>query len=98
MAKTATKPTKPTAIPPADKDRRLIALFLQMMAVERDAAAMTLKNYGRDLERFAGFANRRKETLAAAGADDIAAFLAAIETEGLSAATAALKVSALRQF
>ena len=69
-----------------------------MMAVERDAAAMTLKNYGRDLERFAGFANRRKETLAAAGADDIAAFLAAIEKEGLSAATAALKVSALRQF
>jgi integrase/recombinase XerD len=82
----------------AEGDRRLIALFLEMMAVERDAAAMTLKNYGRDLERFGAFARARGESLAAAGADDIAAFLAALEAEGLSAATAALKVSAIRQF
>lgn len=69
-----------------------------MMAAERGAAANTLKNYGRDLERFAAFARARKETLETAGADDIAAFLAALEAEGLAASTAALKVSALRQF
>lgn len=68
------------------------------MAVERGAAANTLKNYGRDLERFAAFARTRKESLETAGADDIAAFLAELETEGLAASTAALKVSALRQF
>jgi integrase/recombinase XerD len=79
-------------------DRRLIALFLDMMAVERGAAAMTLKNYGRDLERFGAFVRTRKETLRTAGAADISAFLAAIEKEGLAASTAALKVSALRQF
>lgn len=69
-----------------------------MMAVERGAAANTLKNYGRDLQRFEAWAKARGETLETAGADDIAAFLGALEAEGLSASTAALKVSALRQF
>jgi integrase/recombinase XerD len=59
---------------------------------------MTLKNYGRDLERFAAFARSRKETLTSVGAADISAFLTSLEAEGLSAATAALKVSAIRQF
>lgn len=75
-----------------------LELFLEMMAVERGAAANTLKNYGRDLQRFGAYAETRGETLETAGADDIAAFLGALETEGLSASTAALKVSALRQF
>ena len=87
---------------PAPKDAvagdRHIDLFLEMMTVDRNAAAMTLKNYGRDLLRFDAFLRTRKETLATAGADDISAFLAALEREGLSAATAALKVSAIRQF
>jgi integrase/recombinase XerD len=79
-------------------DDPLIALFLEMMAVDRNAAAMTLKNYGRDLARFSAFVRQRKETLLTAGADDITAFLAALDRDGLSPATAALKVSALRQF
>jgi integrase/recombinase XerD len=79
-------------------DRRLIALFLDMMTVDRAAAANTLKNYGRDLARFADFVRRRNETLLTAGADDIAAFLETLEAEGLAASTAALKCSALRQF
>jgi integrase/recombinase XerD len=77
---------------------RLIEAFLEMMAVERAAAASTLKNYGRDLERFAGFALARGETLETAGAEDIAAWLATLEADGIGASTAALKVSALRQF
>lgn len=75
-----------------------LELFLEMMAVERNAAANTLKNYGRDLERFAAYAKKRGETLDTAGADDIADWLGVLEAEGLSASTAALKVSALRQF
>lgn len=75
-----------------------VALFLEMMAVERAAAPSTLKNYGRDLERFSVFLRRRGESLESAGADDIAAWLAALEAEGLAASTAALKISALRQF
>ena len=76
----------------------LLEAFLEMMAVERAAAANTLKNYSRDLARFAGFAKARGETLSTAGADDIAAWLAELEADGLAASTAALKVSALRQF
>ncbi len=75
-----------------------IDAFLEMMAVERAAAVNTLKNYGRDLKRFSAFVSSRKETLETAGANDIAAWLAALEAEGLAASTAALKVSALRQF
>ncbi len=77
---------------------RLIETFLEMMAVERAAAASTLKNYGRDLERFAGFALVNGETLETAGAEDIAGWLAALAADGIGASTAALKVSALRQF
>ena len=82
-----------TAKSAANEDRttvnaRLIEAFLEMMAVERAAAANTLKNYGRDLERFSAFARARGESLETAGADDIAAWLEALEAEGLAASTA----------
>ncbi len=77
---------------------RLIEAFLEMMTVERAAAASTLKNYGRDLQLFADCAARRGESLETAGAEDIAAFLSGLERQGLAASTAALKTSALRQF
>lgn len=81
-----------------DEDARLIALFLDMMTVDRAAAANTLRNYGRDLHRFADFVRTRMESLVTAGADDISAFLEELEAEGLAASTAALKCSAIRQF
>lgn len=90
--------TTPAAETSRAAGARLIEAFLEMMAVERAAAANTLKNYGRDLERFSLFALARKESLETAGADDIAAWLEALEAEGLAASTAALKTSALRQF
>ena len=76
----------------------LIEAFLEMMAVDRAAAANTLKNYGRDLLRFASFSETRRESLKTAGTDDIAAWLAVLESDGIAASTAALKVSALKQF
>lgn len=82
----------------AAEDERLIGLFLDMTTVDRAAAANTLKNYGRDLERFAAFVRSRNESLVTAGAEDLSAFLADLEAEGLAASTAALKCSALRQF
>lgn len=81
-----------------ESDERLAALFLDMMAVDRAAAAHTLRNYGRDLERFAAFVRKRNESLLTAGADDISAFLEKLEKDGLAASTAALKCSAIRQF
>ena len=80
------------------EDQRLIALFLDMMAVERAAARKTIANYAADLDRFAHSLVARGESLASAGAVDIAAFMAEMEGEGLAAATAAAKISAIRQF
>ncbi|MCK5748539.1 MAG: site-specific integrase [Oricola sp.] len=91
-------PATPAAQSFRETNARLLGAFLEMMAVERAAAANTLKNYGRDLARFSAFAAARKESLETAGADDIAAWLETLEAEGLSASTAALKTSALRQF
>lgn len=88
----------PHRAPLSDADARLIETFLEMIAVERAAAKNTLKNYGRDLARFSVFVGARREELITAGAADIAAWLADMERAGLAASTAALKVSALRQF
>ena len=90
--------SKRAAVSGQESNARLIEAFLEMMAVERAAAANTLKNYGRDLERFCMFALSRGEQLITAGADDIAAWLEQLEADGLAASTAALKTSALRQF
>lgn len=79
-------------------DGLVIEQFLEMLAVERAAAASTLKNYGRDLMRFAAFAAKRGQDLHSADSDAIAAWLGALQADGLSPATAALKMSALRQF
>jgi len=79
-------------------DARLIDQFLEMMAVERGAAANTLRNYGRDLARFAAFLGPDSGGLLGAGQADLSAFLGDLREGGLSPATAALKFSALRQF
>lgn len=79
-------------------DEKLSDLFLNMMTVERAASPMTVRNYGRDLKRFSEFLRSRNEKLSTAGADDISEFLDAANRAGLSAATAALKCSALKQF
>lgn len=82
----------------ASEDGRLIALFLDMMRVDCAAAPSTIRNYGRDLERFSKFLRTRKESLVTAGADDISVFLDDAQKRGVSASTGALRCSALRRF
>lgn len=91
----AGRPRQPVTPPPGGA---LIESFLEMMAAERNAAANTLESYRRDLVDFAGFLARRGGLLAKATAEDIAAYLAALEAAGLAATTAARRLSALRQF
>lgn len=67
------------------------------MAVERGAAANTLRNYGRDLQRFAIFAAGRGASLVGADGPLVSAYLSDLSAQGLSAATAALRFSALSQ-
>lgn len=72
--------------------------FLEMMAVERAAARNTLTAYSRDLADAAGFLAGRRRDLADAQAEDVEAYFADLAARGLSAATAARRRAAVRQF
>jgi len=82
------------ALPPG----RHVEAFLEMLAAERGAARNTLAAYAADLADFAGFAQARGTTAAEAGADLLRGYLAGLADAGLSARTAARRLSALRQF
>lgn len=75
-----------------------IDAFLEMMAVERGAARNTIAAYRLDLEEFDGFLRARGGTLKTADAAACHAYLASLQAVGLSARTAARRLSALRQF
>jgi integrase/recombinase XerD len=72
--------------------------FLEMMSVERAAAKNTLMAYSKDLTDAQGFLSARGRDLAAASAEDIEAYFAALGDRGLSPATAARRRAAVRQF
>ena len=75
-----------------------IDAFLEMLAIERGAARNTIESYNRDLGDFAGFV--ATEGFAVTGADASACqrYMASLHQRGLSARTAARRLSALRQF
>jgi integrase/recombinase XerD len=75
-----------------------IALFLDMLAVERGAAKNTLAAYGRDLEDYAAFLVSRGLGLDGVGQGDLRDYLADLGQRGLSASSSARRLSAVRQF
>ncbi|PVM71901.1 site-specific tyrosine recombinase XerD [Caulobacter radicis] len=75
-----------------------VEAFLEMMAVERAAAANTLRAYEKDLEDARGFLGRTGGDLDAADAEAIEAYFQDLGARGLSPATAARRRSAVRQF
>jgi integrase/recombinase XerD len=72
--------------------------FLEMMAVERSAARNTLQAYARDLADAAGFLAGRGRGLSDSSAEDVEAYFVELGARGVSAATAARRRAALRQF
>ncbi len=72
--------------------------FLEMLVVERGAARNTILSYTQDLTEFAEFAAGRGAAVTAADAETCRAFMASLHQRGLSARTAARRLSALRQF
>jgi integrase/recombinase XerD len=72
--------------------------FLEMMAVERAAAANTLTAYGRDLADAEQFLAGRGRDLTTALAVDMEAYFEDLGARALSASTAARRRSAVRQF
>ena len=77
---------------------RHVEAFLEMLSAERGAARNTLAAYAADLSGFAGFAAGHGCAPAAAGAAVLQSYMAGLQTAGLSARTAARRLSALRQF
>mgnify|MGYP001278077384 FL=1 len=77
---------------------RDIDLFLDMMAAERGASTNTLSAYRRDLEALHQFLVSRKVALRAATDEDLRAYLGALNTRALAAASIARHVSAMRRF
>ncbi len=72
--------------------------FLNMMRSTRNASPNTLSAYRGDLTEFARFAGRRQTTPERANADQVRAYLRALDEKGLAASTAARRLSALKRF
>jgi integrase/recombinase XerD len=75
----------------------LIRLYLDMLAAERGAGANTLGSYARDLEDLAAFLKGTRRAVATARTADLRAYIDDLSTRGLRAATAARRLSAIRQ-
>jgi integrase/recombinase XerD len=69
-----------------------------MMSAERGAARNTIEAYRRDLDDYAGFLAARQARPTGAGREQVVAYLSALAAQGLSAASSARRLSALRQF
>lgn len=74
-----------------------IATFLDAQAAELGAATNTQLAYGRDLKDFAGWLQRRGSDFAHADRDTIESYLVDCDAQGLSRATRARRLSAIRQ-
>ncbi|MEK9879165.1 MAG: site-specific tyrosine recombinase XerD [Paracoccaceae bacterium] len=75
-----------------------VALFLETKAAEAGAAENTLAAYARDLKQASFWCATRSETLRNLSRADIEAYLVDLSSEGLSSATRARRLSAIKQF
>jgi integrase/recombinase XerD len=90
MARAAARATR-------NSDQRLTALYLDMLAAERGAGKNTLAAYGRDLEDFTAYLSAAGRSIAAATTDDLRAYLSNLARRGMTPATVARRLSAIRQ-
>ena len=79
-------------------DAHLIELFLEMMSAERGAAKNTLEAYRRDLSGYASYLDGCGSQPLAAKRQEVLGYLEKLSAEGLSAASSARQLSAVRQF
>ncbi len=74
-----------------------ISAFLEAQAAELGAAENTLLAYARDLRDFAGWVEKNGDLLGTAQ-KDIESYLIGLDAEGMSRATRARRLSAIKQF
>jgi len=88
-----------TAEPAAERSLpRFVEPFLEMLMVERGAAANTIEAYRRDLIDYCGFLKARNVSPDSADSDHIRVYLTTLAKQGVKASTAARRLSSLRQF
>jgi integrase/recombinase XerD len=80
-----------------NSDRRLAGLYLDMLAAERGAGKNTLAAYGRDLADFGAHLAGTGRSIATASTEDLRAYLGDLMRRGMTAATVARRLSAIRQ-
>ncbi len=91
----------PELAQPASEFRLLAEAYLQVLRVERGSSEHTLRAYRRELEGFAGFLERRLGPGSGVGSvehTDIRAFLHLLYERGLSKASAARALAAIRSW
>lgn len=81
----------------APDDSRWIATFLEAQAAEAGAARNTLLAYGRDLKDLSAWLSRRGGSFATMTREGVEDYLTHCEAQGLSAATRARRLAAIRQ-
>ncbi|MCC3247030.1 tyrosine recombinase [Methylocystis sp. WRRC1] len=77
---------------------RQLDAFLDMLAAERGAAQNTQDAYRRDLADYIDFLRGQGTNPGDVTSDGVRAYLASLEPRGMSAATVARRISAIRQF
>ncbi|MBI1868390.1 MAG: tyrosine recombinase [Methylocystis sp.] len=82
----------------SSRTARLLGAFLDMLACERGAARNTLDAYRRDLEDYIAHLERAGADPAGVETAGIRAYLAALGARGMTGATSARRISAIRQF
>lgn len=75
-----------------------VGAFLEMMSAERGAAKNTIDAYRRDLADYAGFVAGRQLSVETVRRETVTAYLDRLRQDGLSASSAARRLSAIRQF
>jgi len=79
-------------------DTRRIEAFLDTLRAERGAADNTIEAYRRDLEDASSYLHANQSSLVQAGERELSAFVRDLHARGMSAATVARRLSALRRF
>ncbi len=95
MARPADAPARSTEATAYGDSFAHVEAFLEMMMAERGASYNTRDAYRRDLKHFA---NYLKSDIARCKSRDVRAYIERLAREGFDAATAARRLSALRQF
>src|SRR6202167_5939631 len=94
---TARRTARGSARAARPSDERLVALYLDMLAAERGAGPNTLAAYGRDLADFTTYLAGAGRSVAGAATDDLRAYLGELARRGMTPATVARRLSAIRQ-